>query len=65
MVIEVIRRRLRLAVIGGGAGTSFGEVHRIGARLDGYYDIVATALSSDPNDLGAKGRQSTEPITLF
>ena len=48
MVIEAIGRRLRLAVVGGGPGSVIGEVHRIAARLDGYYDIVAAALSSDP-----------------
>ena len=47
MVIEAIGRRLRLAVIGGGPGSVIGEVHRIAARLDGYYEIVAAALSSD------------------
>ena len=47
MVIEAIGRRLRLAVIGGGPGSVIGEVHRIAARLDGYYDIVAATLSSD------------------
>src|SRR5262245_40131104 len=47
MIIEAIGRRLRLAVIGGGPGSVIGEVHRIAARLDGYYDIVASALSSD------------------
>jgi predicted dehydrogenase len=48
MIIEAIGRRLRLAVIGGGPGSVSGEVHRAAARLDGYYDIVASALSSDP-----------------
>jgi predicted dehydrogenase len=48
IVIEAIGRRLRLAVIGGGPGSAIGETHRIAARLDGYYDIVASALSSDP-----------------
>ena len=48
MVIESIGRRLRLAVIGGGPGSVIGEVHRIAARLDGYYEIVASTLSSDP-----------------
>jgi predicted dehydrogenase len=48
MVIEAIGRRLRLAVIGGGPGSVIGEVHRIAARLDGYYEIVAATLSSDP-----------------
>ena len=48
MVIEAIGRRLRLAVVGGGPGSVIGEVHRIAARLDGHYEIVAAALSSDP-----------------
>jgi predicted dehydrogenase len=48
MVIETIGRRLRLAVVGGGPGSVIGEVHRIAARLDGHYDIVAATLSSDP-----------------
>jgi predicted dehydrogenase len=56
MVIELIGRRLRLAVIGGGPGSEIGEVHRIAARLDGYYDIVAAALSSDPERSRQSGR---------
>ena len=41
-------RRLRLAVIGGGPGSFIGPIHRLAARLDDRYDIVAGALSSDP-----------------
>ncbi len=48
MVIDAIGRRLRLAVVGGGPGSIIGEVHRIAARLDDNYEIVAAALSSDP-----------------
>ena len=48
MVIETIGRRLRLAVVGGGPGSVIGEVHRVAARLDGHYDIVAAAVSSNP-----------------
>ena len=48
MVMKRIGRRLRLAVIGGGEGSFIGPVHRMAARLDGHYDIVASALSSDP-----------------
>jgi hypothetical protein len=47
MIIEVIGRRLRLGIVGGGPGSVIGDVHRAGARLDGYYEIVAAALSSD------------------
>src|ERR1700757_2957764 len=56
MIIEAIGRRLRLAVIGGGPGSVIGEVHRAAARLDGYYDIVASALSSDPERSRRYGR---------
>jgi predicted dehydrogenase len=56
MTIETIGRRLRLAVIGGGPGSEIGEVHRIAARLDGFYEIVASALSSDPERSRRSGR---------
>lgn len=48
MVFEQLGRRLRLGVIGGGAGSFIGPVHRMAARLDGHYDIVASSLSSNP-----------------
>src|ERR1700746_2126402 len=41
-------QRLRLGMVGGGRGAFIGEAHRIGARLDDYYELVAGALSSDP-----------------
>jgi predicted dehydrogenase len=41
------RRRLRLGMIGGGPGAFIGAVHRIAARLDDRYELVAAALSSD------------------
>src|SRR6201994_4243938 len=56
MIIEVIGRRLRLGIVGGGPGSVIGDVHRAGARLDGYYDIVAAALSSDPERSRRAGR---------
>jgi len=56
MVIEALGRRLRLAVIGGGPGSVIGEVHRTAARLDGYYEIVASALSSNPERSRQAGR---------
>ena len=54
MVIEagsggaVPGRRLRLGMVGGGEGAFIGAVHRIAARLDDRYELVAGALSSDP-----------------
>jgi predicted dehydrogenase len=47
-VFKLLGRRLRLAVIGGGPGSFIGAMHRQAARLDDRYDLVACALSSDP-----------------
>ena len=41
-------RPLRLGMVGGGRGAFIGGVHRLCARMDGQYDLVAGALSSDP-----------------
>lgn len=47
-------RRIRLGMVGGGEGAFIGGVHRIAARLDDNYELVAGALSSTP----AKARRS-------
>ena len=49
------RRRLRLGMAGGGRGAFIGAVHRIAARLDDRYELVAGALSSDPERARASG----------
>ena len=55
MTIEVsgpvheARRRIRLGMVGGGEGAFIGAVHRIAARLDDHYELVAGALSSTPD----------------
>lgn len=41
-------RRIRLGMVGGGQGAFIGGVHRMAARLDDGYTLVAGALSSDP-----------------
>src|SRR3989442_946037 len=38
----------RLGMVGGGRGAFIGGVHRLCARMDGQYELVAGALSSDP-----------------
>ena len=43
-----MQRRLRLGMVGGGQGAFIGAVHRIAARLDDHYELVAGALSGDP-----------------
>lgn len=40
--------KLKAGIVGGGAGAFIGAVHRIAAELDGQAEIVAGALSSDP-----------------
>ena len=46
-------RRIRLGMVGGGQGAFIGAVHRIAARLDDRYELVAGALSSDPDRASA------------
>ncbi|SDM60347.1 Predicted dehydrogenase [Franzmannia pantelleriensis] len=41
-------RRLRLGMVGGGQGAFIGGVHRIAARIDDHYELVAGAFASDP-----------------
>ena len=41
-------RRIRLGMVGGGQGAFIGGVHRIAARIDDRFELVAGALSSTP-----------------
>jgi len=49
-------RPIRLGMVGGGTGAFIGYVHRIAARLDGDYQLVAGALSSRPEVARESGR---------
>lgn len=40
--------KIRLGMVGGGIGAFIGDVHRMAARLDDRYELVAGAFSSDP-----------------
>jgi predicted dehydrogenase len=53
-------RRLRLGMVGGGEGAFIGAVHRIAARLDDSFELVAGALSSD----AARSQASAEALGL-
>jgi predicted dehydrogenase len=48
---------IRLGMVGGGQGAFIGAVHRIAARLDGEFLLVAGALSSDPERAKASARE--------
>jgi len=55
-----LKRRLRLGMVGGGQGAFIGAVHRIAARLDDHWELVAGALSSDAE----RARLSGEELLL-
>jgi predicted dehydrogenase len=57
---ESAEARIRLGMVGGGEGAFIGAVHRIAARLDDHYVLVAGALSSTPE----KARRSGEALGL-
>ena len=41
--------RIRLGMVGGGKDAFIGAVHRIAARIDDQYELIAGALSSSPD----------------
>jgi predicted dehydrogenase len=51
---DMVKRPIRWGMVGGGIGGFIGESHRMAARLDGKFELVAGALSSDPE----RARQS-------
>ena len=48
-------RRLRLGMVGGGRNAFIGAVHRMALRLDDRAELVAGALSSDPENARLSG----------
>jgi predicted dehydrogenase len=46
---------IRLGMVGGGQGAFIGGVHRIAARIDDQYDLVAGCFSSTPEKSRASG----------
>ena len=53
-------RRLRLGMVGGGLASLIGESHRMAARLDDRYELVAGCFSSDP----ARGRAAGAALLI-
>ena len=41
---------LKWGLIGGGKGSQIGPAHRLGARLDGYFQFAAGALDHRPDE---------------
>ncbi|NLS01647.1 Gfo/Idh/MocA family oxidoreductase [Rhizobium sp. P38BS-XIX] len=61
--------RIRLGMVGGGRGSFIGGVHRIAARMDGLYDVVAGVFSSDAErnkasaeDIGVEASRAYDSI---
>ena len=50
-----LNRKLRMALVGGGQGAFIGRVHCTAAVLDNRAELVAGALSSDPQRAKASG----------
>jgi predicted dehydrogenase len=55
-----LNRKLRLGMVGGGPQAFIGEVHRIASRLDGRFELVAGALSSNAE----KGKAYAEQLGI-
>lgn len=53
---DISGRKLRAGIVGGGQGAFIGAVHRIAVELDGQAQIVAGAMSSDPQRAAASAR---------
>ena len=53
--------RLRVGMVGGGRNAFIGAVHRMALRLDDRAELVAGALSSDPENARLSGLRLGEP----
>lgn len=56
-------QKLKLGMVGGGRGAFIGAVHRIASRIDGEWDLVAGALSSDPARAAASAQDLGIEVT--
>ena len=54
-----ITEPVRLGMVGGGPGAMIGPTHRIAARMDGHYRLVAGAFSRTPERNRAMGEELT------
>jgi predicted dehydrogenase len=60
-LLEAFGRRLRVGMVGGGADSVIGATHLVAMRADGFYELVAGAMSIDPEIARASGRQELLP----
>jgi predicted dehydrogenase len=53
---DMLQRKLRVGIVGGGQGSFIGAVHRMAVELDGQAEVVAGAMSADPQRAEASAR---------
>jgi predicted dehydrogenase len=53
---DVANRRLRAGIVGGGRGSFIGAVHHVAAELDGQAEVIAGAMSTNPQRAEASAR---------
>ena len=53
---DIPSRKLHAGIVGGGQGSFIGAVHRIAVELDGQAEVVAGAMSADPQKAEASAR---------
>ena len=55
-------RRVRLGMIGGGQDSVIGSTHLIAFRVDGLADLVAGAMSINPDDAASSSAAQLIPV---
>ncbi len=59
-------RKLRIGMVGGGPGAFIGAVHRIALSMDGDFELVAGAFSSDAENSRQTGRElGLDPARVY
>ncbi|MFL5662670.1 MAG: Gfo/Idh/MocA family protein, partial [Ktedonobacteraceae bacterium] len=53
---DVENRKLRVGIVGGGLGSFIGAVHHVAVELDGQAEVVAGAMSTDPQRAAASAK---------
>lgn len=59
----MVRRKLRMGMVGGGPGSFIGAVHRMAAALDGEIEIVCGAFSADSEKSARTGAALGLPVS--
>jgi hypothetical protein len=51
-----MNRKLRMGMVGGGKDAFIGSIHRLAANMDGLIEVVAGALSINPEIAKESGK---------